>query len=226
MFVGQTGVARVIKRTCEVMNQYPDADPKEHGAIPLETIQRYVNFWASSSLDLFGSEVSSNSANFFGAGLKGRAYEEKYEEHTALGQSFTIDRYVDGRLVKEEVPLRNAMNEVLREEYIAENEKGVAYWNRECERANIPFRFTYPNKRFNRTVGEYAGGCFHPVTGEPMERSEYERRRTEFLPTQEEATYVKSLMRPVTEPGKFADWISPPLRGINSQPIEFEYVKL
>ncbi len=226
MFVGQTGIARVIKRTCELMNEFPDASVKERGAIPLEIIQRYINFWASSSLDLFGAEVSSNSANFFGAGLKGRAYEEKYAEHTGLHQSYAIDRFLDGRLVKEDVPLRNAMNEVLRDEYIIENQKGVEYWNRECERANIPVRFTYPSKRFNRTVGEYAGGAFHPFTGEPMERTEYERRRTEFLPTQEDAHYVKSLMRAITEPGKFADWIAPPLRGINSQPMDFEYVKL
>ncbi|MEZ6013768.1 MAG: benzoyl-CoA 2,3-epoxidase subunit BoxB [Planctomycetota bacterium] len=226
MFVGQTGIARVIKRTCDVMNEFPDADVKEHGAIPLEIIQKYVNYWASSSLDLFGAEVSSNSANFFGAGLKGRAYEEKYEEHTALDQSYGVERVIDGRLVHEDVPLRNAMNEVLRDEYIAENQKGVAYWNRECEKAGNPFRFTYPNKRFNRTVGEFAGGAFHPETGAPMERSEYERRKHEWLPSEADATYVKSLMRPVTAPGKFADWISPPLRGINSQPIEFEYVKL
>jgi benzoyl-CoA 2,3-dioxygenase component B len=33
-------------------------------------------------------------------------------------------------------------------------------------------------------------------------------------------------MTPVVEPGKFAGWIAPPARGINSQPVEFEYVKL
>jgi benzoyl-CoA 2,3-dioxygenase component B len=30
----------------------------------------------------------------------------------------------------------------------------------------------------------------------------------------------------VQEPGKIANWISPPARGVNEQPFDFEYVKL
>jgi benzoyl-CoA 2,3-dioxygenase component B len=208
------------------MKQDPNEDARAQGGIPLDMVQRYLNLWFALSLDLFGGEISSNAASFFASGLKGRYKEDSYDDHQALDQTYRMVVPKDGRVAEEDVPLRNAMNEVLRDEYIAENVKGVDYWNRECERANIPFRFTYPNKRFNRTVGEYAGGAFHPITGEAMERSEYERRRTEFLPTQADAHYVKSLMRAVTAPGKFADWIAPPLRGINSQPIDFEYVKL
>lgn len=226
MFVGQTGIARVIKRTAEVMKEFPDADPAEHGAIPLQIIQRYINFWASSSNDLFGAEVSSNSANFFGAGLKGRAYEDKYEEHSALGQGYNVERFVDGKVVSEEVPLRNAMNELLREEYIAENTKGVAYWNRECEKAGIDWRFYLPNRRFHRSVGEFAGLPFHPETGEPMTQEAYEAGCLDWLPSDEDKAFVGSLMQSVTEPGKFAGWIAPPLRGINSQEVDFEYVKL
>lgn len=226
MFVGQTGVARVIQRTCEVMREHPDSDVREHGAIPLDLIQRYINFWSSSSTDLFGSEVSSNSANFFGAGLKGRAHEQKnYEEHSALDQIYSMERLVDGKLVNEEVPLRNAMNEVLRDEYIRDNTKGIEYWNRVCEKNDIDFRFTLPHRRFHRTVGEFAGQPFD-LEGNLMEREAYERKLLEWLPSQEDKAYVKSLMRAVTEPGKFADWIAPPLRGINSQEIDFEYVKL
>jgi len=226
MFVGQTGVARVIQRTCEVMREHPDSDVREHGAIPLDLIQRYINFWSSSSTDLFGSEVSSNSANFFGAGLKGRAHEQKnYEDHSALDQIYSMERLVDGKLVNEEVPLRNAMNEVLRDEYIRDNTKGIEYWNRVCEKNDIDFRFTLPHRRFHRTVGEFAGQPFD-LEGNLMEREAYERKLLEWLPSQEDKAYVKSLMRAVTEPGKFADWIAPPLRGINSQEIDFEYVKL
>ena len=29
----------------------------------------------------------------------------------------------------------------------------------------------------------------------------------------------------VVEPGKFANWIAPPLRGINNKPLNFEYVR-
>jgi len=27
------------------------------------------------------------------------------------------------------------------------------------------------------------------------------------------------------EPGKFANWIAPPARGVNNQPLNFEYVR-
>ena len=36
---------------------------------------------------------------------------------------------------------------------------------------------------------------------------------------------MKSLMVPVTEPGKIANWIAPPKKGVNGQPFEFEYVR-
>ena len=225
MFVGQTGVARVIKRTCEVMREHPDADPKEHGAIPLELVQRYINFWASSSNDLFGAEVSSNSANFFGAGIKGRAYEEKYEDHSALEGYYELDRIVDGKLTRDQIPMRNAMNEVLRDAYIQDNLKGIDYWNRECEKAGIGFRFTLPDRHFHRSVGEFAGMPFDPE-GALIDRATYQQHVDEWLQTAEDKAYVKSLMRPVTERGKFASWIAPPLRGINSQAVDFEYVQL
>jgi len=227
MFVGQTGIARVIRRTCEVLKENPDADLHAEGVIPLETIQRYINYWAASSLDLFGAEISSNSANFFGAGIKGRAYEKKnYDEHSALDQGYALDRWVEGEVKADEVPLRNAMNEVLRDAYVKDNLKGIAYWNKETAKAGVDFEFTYPHRRFNRTVGEWAGGCFHLHTGEAMSKDAYEAACQDWLPSQAEADYVRSLMKPCTEPGKFANWIAPPLRGINSQAVDFEYVKL
>ena len=60
MFIGHTGLARVTRRTLEVMAELGADDPeavRRAGAIDLPTIQRYINFWFSSSLDLFGSEV-------------------------------------------------------------------------------------------------------------------------------------------------------------------------
>jgi benzoyl-CoA 2,3-dioxygenase component B len=33
-------------------------------------------------------------------------------------------------------------------------------------------------------------------------------------------------MHPVSERGTFATWIAPPARGINGQPVDFEYVRL
>ena len=175
LFVGQTGVGRVIQRTCEVMNEFPDADVTEHGAIPLELIQKYINFWASSSNDLYGGEISSNAANFFRAGLKGRAYEDKREDHIAIEGVYNMDTYEDGRLTKTDVPLRNAMNEILRDYYVVDNEKGIAYWNRITEKAGIDYQFYLPNRRFNRRVGMYAGAPFG-VDGELMDQAKFDEQ--------------------------------------------------
>ncbi len=226
MFVGQTGVGRVIQRTCQVMNEYPDADPAEHGAIPLPLIQKYINFWVSSSTDLYGSEISSNAANYFAAGLKGRAYEEKkYDEHTAMEGSYVIEKLEGDRLVQEEVPLRNAMNEVLRTEYLEDNQKGVDYWNRITAKHGIDFEFRLPHRRFHRNIGLYTGLHFD-LDGNPMSKEDFEARVHEWLPTEVDREFIKSLMVAVKEPGQFAGWIAPPAKGLNGQPIDFEYVKL
>ncbi len=224
MFVGQTGVGRIIQRTCELMNENPDKDVRELGGIPLEIIQRYINFWSSSSTDLFGGEVSSNAANFFASGIKGRAFEDRYEDHKVMEGVYNMDFYEEGRLDKREVSMRTALNEVLRDEYIKDNEKGVEFWNRIVKKAGIDFRFTYPHRRFNRQIGMYAEGSFNPM-GEPISESEAQRMAPEWLPTEADKAYVKSLMVPVYEPGKMAAWIAPPAKGINNQAPDFEYVR-
>src|SRR5258708_36453045 len=115
MFVGDTGVSRVVRRTAQLMKQSPNEDVRQSGGIPLEIIQRYINFWFSYSLDLFGGEISSNSADFFAAGLKVRVKEqEQYTDHIASEGSFVTQVVENGKLAPREVPLRNALNEVLR----------------------------------------------------------------------------------------------------------------
>jgi benzoyl-CoA 2,3-dioxygenase component B len=225
MFVGQTGVGRVIERTCQVMRDHPDHDVKQHGAIPLEVIGKYINYWASSSTDLYGAEVSSNSANFFRSGLKGRAFEDKQEDHLALEGSYTIESCSDGRISAEEVPLRNAMNEVLRDEYVKDNQKGIDYWNRVCAKFDQPWRFTLPHRRFNRKIGIHAGRHFD-LEGAPIDEATWNQREGDWLPTDEDREYVKSLMVPCRERGKIASWIAPPAKGLNGQPFDFDYVRL
>jgi benzoyl-CoA 2,3-epoxidase subunit B len=226
MFVGQTGIGRVIQRTCEVMREHPDADPREYGAISFDLLQKYVNQWVSSSTDLYGSEVSSNAANYFAAGLKGRAYEEKkYSEHKALEGSYRIEKLIDGKLAAEEVPLRNAMNEVLRSDYLEDNQKGVDYWNKIVVRNGFDFKFTLPHRRFNRNIGMYTG-LYFGLDGSLLSKVDFEAKLAGWLPTEEDQQYVQSLMVPSTEPGKWAGWIAPPAKGLNGQALDFEYCKL
>jgi len=228
MFVGQTGVGRVIQRACEVMKEVgndPDAVRKA-GAIDLQTMQKYISFWSSSSNDLYGAEVSSNSANFFGGSLKGRAWEaKKYEEHTALDQVKEVTTWEAGNLVTNEVPLRNAMNEVLREEYIDDNQKGVNFWNKIIDKHGIDFELRLPHRRFNRNIGTFAGSRFD-LDGNPMTEDQWQERKDEWLPSEADRAYVTSLMKPCTEPGKIAGWISPPPKGINGNSFDFDYVRL
>lgn len=225
LFVGQTGISRVIQRSCDVMNENPGADLREYGAIPLELIQKWVYRWFSSCLDLFGSEVSSNSATFFGQGLKGRAFEMRdHTDHDASEAGFAIDSWDGERISRDEVPLRNAMNEILREDYIRDIERHVKTWNKVIEKAGINFEVKLPHNRFNRLVGMYSGARFD-VDGNPITEEAFAARRDDWLPTEDDLTYVKSLMVQCIEPGKIAGWIAPPSKGINGQPFEFEYVR-
>jgi benzoyl-CoA 2,3-dioxygenase component B len=82
-----------------------------------------------------------------------------------------------------------------------------------------------PSRRFHRAIGAFAGAPTDP-SGQLLPQEEWNRRRSEWLPGEEDETYVKSLMRPVHERGKIAQWIAPPRRGINGRPFDFEYVRL
>ncbi len=226
MFVGQTGIGRVIERTCELMKQHPERDVKELGGIPLDLIQRYINFWNSSSNDLFGGEISSNASNFFAAGIKGRANEEKLEtDHRALEGAYPMEVWEGGRLSRKEIPLRNAMNEVLRDEYVSDNEKGIEYFNKIVARHGIDFRFRLPHRRFNRKIGIYAEALFD-LDGNPIDERAWNQNVERWLPTAADTAHVRSLMVPCHEPGKIAGWIAPPPKGVDQKSFEYVYVKL
>jgi benzoyl-CoA 2,3-dioxygenase component B len=225
MFVGETGIMRVVKRACDLMKQDPNEDVRAQGGIDLPTIQRYVNFWYSSSVDLFGGEISSNAADYFASGLKGRAHEaKKFEDHLAMTGSYEMEMLTNGSIETKLVPLRNAMNEILRDAYIDDNQRGVDRWNKAIKDSGIDFEITLPNRRFNRKLGIHAGKFFD-LDGNPISEAEFNEHHDEWLPSAADKAYVKSLMHPVFEPGKMANWIAAPTRGINGQPIEFEYVR-
>ena len=229
MFVGETGVGRIIQRTCEVMHQHKIEDPSDvrsQGVIDLQTIQRYLNFHYSVTLDLYGSDVSSNAANYFTTGLKGRFRETKLEDdHVLTGATYPVSEVIGGKIITKEVPALTALNERLRDDYIEEIKDGVARWQRVIDNAGVPFKLTLPHKGFHRAIGNFAG---HHITPDGLVVSEdaWKQRQYEWLPSEADYKYVQSLMcGRVAEPGKFANWIAPPLRGVNNQPPNFEYVR-
>ncbi|HEX6977671.1 MAG TPA: benzoyl-CoA 2,3-epoxidase subunit BoxB [Alphaproteobacteria bacterium] len=229
MFVGETGIGRVVKRTLELMNELKTDDPatiRAAGGIDLPTIQRYMNFWFSSALDLFGAEVSSNAASYFASGLKGRPDEETYDDHRLTDATMTMDVVgPDGKIRNEAVPMRSALNEVVRGAYTRDCEIGLKRWNRMIEKAGHDFRFTLPSVRFRRSLGQWAGLHFDPQ-GRPIDAATWAKHADEWIPTEADRAFVASLMQPVREPGKIAAWIAPPDRGINNLPVDYEYVRL
>jgi len=224
MFVGETGVQRIVKRACELTKQDPNGDARALGGIDLPTIQKYLNLWYTLSLDLFGGEVSSNAADAFGAGLKGRHKEDRYADHTILDSFHTMDLLEDGKVITKDVPMRTALNEVLRAEYIKDCQRGVDRWNKTIKEEGMSFELVLPSPRFHRQIGMWSNACFTP-TGEMISRDEWNARRGEWLPSDADEVYVKSLMHPVVEPGKMANWIAAPQKGINGLPGDFEYVR-
>jgi benzoyl-CoA 2,3-dioxygenase component B len=225
MFVGETGIERILERTVELGRLSKNGDVRELGGIDFPTIQKWVNHWYTYSLDLFGAEVSTNAADYFAAGIKGRWQEAtKHTEHSALNAYKNVPHVENGRLIDRDIPLRNAMNEELREEYIADCDRVVKKWNAALERMDSELRISLPDRRFHRRQGLYAGIPFNPA-GEMITDAEFEAKRAEWLPTDADRAYVQSLMKPVHQAGQMANWIAAPKRGINRQPVEYEYVR-
>ncbi len=234
MFVGDTGIGRVIRRTIDLMQELKTDDPaaiRRAGGIDLELLQRYLNYWFTSSLDLFGGEDSSNAASAFATGIKGRPDEAGYADHIERDTSFELARPVadwDGSgdgIGVDEIPMRNATNEVVRQSYIRDCEIGLKRWNRTLERAGTGFQLALPSSHFRRKIGAWASVPTDP-SGRRISAEKFSARIGDWLPSADDKAYVKSLMVKVHEPGKMAGWIAPPERGINNLPLDHEYVRV
>jgi benzoyl-CoA 2,3-dioxygenase component B len=226
MFVGETGVGRIVQRACELMRQYRTDDVRAHGGIDLEMIQRYINFHFSVSLDLFGSEISTNAANYYTMGLKGRFEEgKKDDDHMLQAATYPVTVLEGDRIVVKEMPALVALNERLRDDYIADCQRGVDRWNAIIKKHGIDAELRLPHKAFHRAIGSFAEAKISP-DGRVITEAEWNARKDAWLPTERDQAYVASLMVPVIEPGRFAGWIAPPPRGINGQPLDFQYVRL
>jgi benzoyl-CoA 2,3-dioxygenase component B len=226
MFVGESGLGRIIDRTCQLMKEHKTDDVRPFGGIDLATMQKYLNFHFSVSLDLFGQEASTNAANYYTQGVKGRYLETRIDDdHKLTDAAYEIETIEDGRIVRKAVPALAALNERLRQDYIEDCARGVLRWNKQIEKAGVNFEFKLPHRGFDRQIGAFAGLRVSP-DGKVLSEAEWNANKGKWLPTDEDRAYVTSLMGPaVVEPGKFANWIAPPARGINGQPADFEYVR-
>ena len=229
MQVGESGITRMIQRTLEVMNDLKTDSVeaiRNAGVVDLQTIQRYINFWFSSSLDLFGSEISSNSATAFANGLKGRPDEMRYEDHSEKNSTYTFEGLSIKNAIEEQtIPMRNAMNEITRLSYVADCEIGLKRWNRLIKKSGQDIVLALPSTRFRRSIGIWAGIETNPE-GKIISKSEFDTNISSWLPSENDREYIKSLMVQVTEVNKTAGWIAAPSRGINKLDTGYEYVEL
>src|SRR5689334_19053255 len=232
MFVGETGVTRIIQRTCEAMKQAGIADPhdigkvRKLGVIDLPTIQKKLNLHYSLSLDLFGSEVSTNAANAFHAGLKGRYRETQIEDdHQLKTSTYPVLKLVNGEIKRVDEPALTALNMRLRDDYTQDCVKGLLRWNKVISTAGYDFKLALPNVAFHRAIGEFKDVHATP-DGLLIDDATWTRRKNDWVPSTADGDFIASLMTPVTEAGKFASWISPPKVGIDNKPGDFEYVKI
>ena len=224
MFVGAAGVGRVVQRTAELMREHDTDDVEPFGGVNVATLQRYLNLHCSVSLDLFGAETSTNAANYFAAGLKGRFQEgDREDDHDLRQAEAEVPDVALGEITRRTVPALTALNDTLRRDYIDDCQKGVDRWNRALEPVGASLRL--PHVAFNREVGAFAGVSATPE-GRLVPDSEWRAGRDAWLPTDGDRTHIASLMRRVTEPGKMASWVAPPASGVHAKPVDFEYVRI
>jgi benzoyl-CoA 2,3-dioxygenase component B len=189
-------------------------------------LQKYINFHYSVSLDLFGAETSTNAANYFAAGIKGRFKEEgRDDDHRLKDVMRLVPTVADGEITQREVTQLAALNETLREDYSDDCLAGMNRWNRALAEAGTGVELRLPHIGFHRAVGTFRDHHVSP-DGRLLNDAEWDANVDSWLPTEADKAHVKSLMTGVTEPGKMAGWVAAPTTGIHQQPVDFEYVKI
>ena len=135
-----------------------------------------------------------------------------------------MDSPQDGAIAREDQPALLALNERLRDAFIEDSQRGVDRWNRAIAQRGVAYQLTLPHRGFNRRIGVFADVEVSPA-GDVLSADDWARQAHDWLPSDADHDFVQSLMKPVTAPGEMASWIAPPARGINGQPIDFDYVR-
>jgi benzoyl-CoA 2,3-dioxygenase component B len=221
-----------VQRTCEAMSAAGISDPNDIakvralGVVDLPTIQKKLNLHYTLSLDLFGSEVSTNAANAFNSGVKGRFHETQInDDHRLRNDTYPVLKLVDGKITRVDEPALTALNMRLRDDYTQDCVKGLLRWNKVISTAGYDFKLTLPNVAFHRAIGEFRDIHATPE-GVLIDNATWNQRKNDWLPSSADGDFIASLMVPVREAGEFASWISPPKVGIDNKPGDFEYVKI
>src|SRR5208337_1508278 len=177
------GVGRTIQRTCEAMRAAGIEDPtdidkvRKLGVIDLPTIQKKLNLHYTLSLDLFGSEVSTNAANAFNASLKGRFQETKIDDDHRLEHStYPVLKFIDGQIKRVDEPALTAINMRLRDDYTTDCQRGIDRWNKIIDKVGTPFRLQLPHVGFHRQIGEFKDARVSP-DGKLIDQAAWDRTK-------------------------------------------------
>ncbi len=131
------------------------------GKVPMDILQRRVNWWVSTSLDCFGGELSRKAAKNVDFGFK-RRYDE--------GE---VEVEVDASRI-------NEYNQGL---YMAEIREIVERLNANRPAGTAPLEV--PSERYRRRVGLYKTKCY-TTDGKPMKEDAYDEYLRTTLPTPED----------------------------------------
>ena len=199
---------------------------RKAGGIDLPTIQKYLNFWFTASLDLFGCEVSSNAANYFAPASRAVRTRPSTPTTSKLDTAMTIE-VPDGKggMTKETSRCATRMNEVLRREYIKDCHVGVDALEQDDQARRRRLRAHAAVDRFRRQIGIWAGMPTAP-DGQPISAGRVRRAQGEWLPTDGRRGLRQEPDAAGGRARQDGGWIAPPDRGINGLPVDYEYVKL
>src|SRR6202035_2743235 len=175
--------------TCDAMREAGITDPTDIakvralGVIDLPTMQKKLNLHYTLSLDLFGSEMSTNAANTFTAGLKGRFQETKIDDdHRLEGATYPVLKFVDGEIKRVDEPALTAVNMRLRDDYTADCQRGLDRWNKVIDKTGVSFKLELPHVGFHRDIGEFKDVKITPA-GVIVDQAAWSREADKWLPS-------------------------------------------
>ena len=146
------------------------------GVIDLPTIQKKLNLHYSLALDLFGSEVSTNAANAFNAGLKGR-YQRGPAARTTISSRTTPIRcssWWTAEIKRVDEPALTALNMRLRDDYTDDCNEGVGALEQDRSRqTGIKFELELPHVGVPPAYRRVLATSRPTTTGELLDGAEW-----------------------------------------------------
>lgn len=150
------------------------------GVIPVDIMQKYLNKWLPTAMDLFGKDNSSTAIWTYVWGLK--------------------SRYNEARQPPIEQVERGQLNEISRMAYYREVQGLIDQVNRVAPEGTPPLEL--PSPRFNRRIGEFADQP-HSVSGELLTQEACERHLSEVLPGPDDLARLDAIFK------SDRSWIAP-----------------